>query len=101
MSKTLPHLPESDDTTTLQLENLEEITRREWDVLILLSKGLTSPQIAEKLCIEAKSVENYRTRIAAKLELQGRNKLTWFCWAHKIEISHWYKKYHRNTHNLG
>lgn len=70
---------------------LMQLTKREWDVIHHLSKGLTTPEIAAKICIEPKSVENYRGRIAEKLKLKGRNKLVWFSWKHHDFLESWYK----------
>jgi len=70
---------------------LMRLTKREWDVILHLSKGLTTPEIAAKICIEPKSVENYRSRIADKLELKGRNKLVWFSWKNQDFLENWYK----------
>ena len=70
---------------------LMRLTKREWDVILHLSKGLTTPEIAAKICIEPKSVENYRSRIADKLELKGRNKLVWFSWKNQGFLENWYK----------
>ena len=70
---------------------LMRLTKREWDVILHLSKGLTTPEIAAKICIEPKSVEIYRSRIADKLELKGRNKLVWFSWKNQDFLENWYK----------
>ena len=67
------------------------LTKREWDVMLHLSKGMTTPEIAAQIYIEPKSVENYRTRIANKLELKGRNKLVWFSWKNQEFLENWYK----------
>ena len=70
---------------------LMKLTKREWDVILHFSKGLSTSQIAEEICIEPKSVENYRMRIANKLELKGRNKLVWFSWKNQELLEGWYK----------
>ncbi|ODS79641.1 MAG: hypothetical protein ABS46_15605 [Cytophagaceae bacterium SCN 52-12] len=66
--------------------NFKSITPREWEVIIYISEGLTSTQIARKLFIEPKSVENYRSRIAKKLNMRGRNNLIRFCWINKMHL---------------
>jgi PAS domain S-box-containing protein len=45
----------------------QELTRREQEILKLISSGLTSPQIAEKLFISGKTVETHRSRIMRKV----------------------------------
>lgn len=70
---------------------LMRLTKREWDVILHLSKGLTTPEIAAQIYIEPKSVENYRGRIATKLELKGRNKLVWFSWKNQEFLENWYR----------
>lgn len=46
------------------------LTDREQEILPLLAEGLTAKEIANRLCISAKTVENHRTNIMRKLELQ-------------------------------
>ena len=47
----------------------QAVTEREGQILRLIVDGLTNKQIAEKLCISPKTVENHRTNIMAKLGL--------------------------------
>ena len=47
----------------------QAVTEREGQILRLIVDGLTNRQIAEKLCISPKTVENHRTNIMAKLGL--------------------------------
>ena len=70
---------------------LMRLTNREWEVILHLSKGLTTPEIAAKMYVEPKSVENYRTRIANKLKLKGRSKLAWFSWKNQELLENWFK----------
>ena len=77
---------------------LVKLTQREWDVMLRLAKGLTTAQIAEEIYVEPKSVENYRTRIAAKLGLKGRNRLTWYSWKNR-EILEQHYAFYKMNHN--
>jgi DNA-binding CsgD family transcriptional regulator len=52
----------------------------------LLAENLTSREIAERLFISARTVENHRLRISQKLELSGHHKLLQFALEHKDEV---------------
>lgn len=47
----------------------ETLTPREQEILVLLAEGLSSKEIAEKLYISPKTVENHRTNIMNKLDI--------------------------------
>jgi DNA-binding NarL/FixJ family response regulator len=51
--------------------NYESLTPREQEILRLLAEGLNAREIADKLCISSKTVENHRTNIMHKLNLQN------------------------------
>lgn len=52
---------------------LENLTQTELKTLKLVSQKFSSKEIAELLFVSTKSVENYRSRICKKLELDARN----------------------------
>jgi DNA-binding NarL/FixJ family response regulator len=54
-------------------EVLQSLTQVELKTLKLVSKQLSSKEIAELLFVSVKSVENYRSRICKKLGLDARN----------------------------
>jgi DNA-binding NarL/FixJ family response regulator len=60
-------------------QKLLRLTDREWDVLSLMTDGLTTAEIASCLVIEPKSIENYKRRISKKLKIGGRSNLVKFC----------------------
>jgi DNA-binding NarL/FixJ family response regulator len=65
---------DSDDLTKTQIaELLQTLTRTELKTLKLVSQKLSSKEIADLLFVSAKSVENYRSRICKKLNLDARN----------------------------
>lgn len=65
---------DSDDLTKTQIaELLHTLTRTELKTLKLVSQKLSSKEIADLLFVSAKSVENYRSRICKKLNLDARN----------------------------
>jgi DNA-binding NarL/FixJ family response regulator len=53
----------------------EALTAREQEVFVLLAEGRTLKQIAERLFISPKTVENHRTRIMRKLNLHSSVEL--------------------------
>lgn len=56
-------------------DRILELTPRQVEVLELVAQGKTNTQIAEKLGIDEKTVENHRYNMGCKLELKGRNTL--------------------------
>jgi DNA-binding NarL/FixJ family response regulator len=53
----------------------DTLTRREQEIMVLLAQGLSSKQIAEKLFISPKTVENHRSNILRKLNLHSTLEL--------------------------
>lgn len=51
--------------------HLPSLTRREKEVLLLISEGNTNPEIAEKLFISAATVDSHRKNLLAKLEVRN------------------------------
>jgi len=47
--------------------SLQRLSRRERQVLQLVAEGWSSAEIAERVCLSAKTVQTYRSRIMAKL----------------------------------
>ena len=68
------HLVDRNDATKYQIaEFLETLTRTELKTLKLVSQKHSSKEIADLLFVSVKSVENYRSRICKKLNLDARN----------------------------
>lgn len=62
------------DHSNLQIaELLKSLTRTELKTLKLVSQKLSSKEISDLLFVSVKSVENYRSRICKKLNLDARN----------------------------
>ena len=55
------------------VDKLGQLTQVELKTLKLVSQKYTSKEISDLLFISVKSVENYRSRICKKLELDARN----------------------------
>jgi DNA-binding NarL/FixJ family response regulator len=53
----------------------DALTPREQQVMRLLAEGISTKEIAERLFISPKTVENHRTNIMSKLELHGTMEL--------------------------
>lgn len=67
-------LIEHDDAGKYKIaELLNSLTRTELKTLKLVSQKLSSKEIADLLFVSVKSVENYRSRICKKLNLDARN----------------------------
>lgn len=57
---------------------LEQLTYKEKEVLKFISVGLTSREIADKLFLSYKTIENHRANICKKLDVQGVHSLLKF-----------------------
>lgn len=57
---------------------LRDLTQTELKILRLVSDGLTSKEIAEKLSIHYRTVENHRTNMCRKLGIDGASALLRF-----------------------
>lgn len=54
---------------------VDGLSAREFDVFLLLAKGLTAHKIAEELCLGYKTVANYGTQIRSKLNVSSAAEL--------------------------
>jgi DNA-binding NarL/FixJ family response regulator len=67
-------------------ELLAKLTKSEIRVVYLVALGKTNEQIAERLTVSPKTVDNHRTNISDKLSISGRNKLIKFSIENKVFI---------------
>lgn len=65
---------------------LVNLTQAELVIIKLIATGFTSLQIANKLGLSGKTIENHRHNIAFKLDLKGKNSLLHFALNHKNPI---------------
>lgn len=54
---------------------LRGMTQREFEIFVMLAKGMPSRLIAEKLCISGKTVSNYLTLLKSKLQVSSQAEL--------------------------
>jgi two-component system invasion response regulator UvrY len=54
---------------------LATLSPKEFDVFLLLAKGLTTHEAANELCLGVKTVANYRTQVKAKLKVNTAAEL--------------------------
>ncbi len=86
LSKKNKHQLEKDELTEAALEKMTSLTKAERKVLNAISEGYTTPQIAQKLFVSKKTIENHRVNISRKLNLSGPNSLISF--ALRLRMQH-------------
>ena len=59
-------------------QDTDKLTRREKEILRLIVSGMTNKQIAEDLCISAKTVDTHRTRMMKKINVNNTASLVRF-----------------------
>ncbi|MBQ0140854.1 MAG: response regulator transcription factor [Kurthia sp.] len=62
----------------------EDLTEREYEVLLLISQGMTNQQIAEHLFIALKTVKTHVSNILSKLEVQDRTQAVVYAFSHEL-----------------
>jgi DNA-binding NarL/FixJ family response regulator len=65
---------------------LSSLSERERQILRLIAESQTSKEIAERLGVHYRTVENQRAAISQKLGLQGSHALVKFAFEHKTEL---------------
>lgn len=63
---------------TKKNSDIDQLTKREQEVLKLLAYGYTNVEIAEKLCLSDRTVETHRSNITGKLGFKSRAELVRF-----------------------
>jgi DNA-binding NarL/FixJ family response regulator len=66
------------DPAALERDRFEKLTQRERDVLTLVARGYSAPEIGEQLFISPKTVDTYKQRIQEKLGLSHRSEYVQF-----------------------
>lgn len=63
---------------------LERLTEREYEVLRLVTEGLSSSAIGQRLAISPKTVDTYRSRLMQKLQVNDKTELIKFAIRHGL-----------------
>lgn len=63
---------------------LEGLTRREVDVVRLVSDGLSNQQIARRLVVSEATVKTHLNHVLSKLDVDGRAGLVAWAWRHGV-----------------
>lgn len=63
------------EETKIADRGYDTLTSREQEILVLLAEGLSAKEIAEKLFISPRTVENHRSSIMRKLDLHSNHEL--------------------------
>jgi DNA-binding NarL/FixJ family response regulator len=71
---------------TVKQTPIESLTASERRVLKLVSESKSNKQIADELFISIRTVENHRSNICAKLNLEGKNALLTYALTNKSQI---------------
>jgi two-component system invasion response regulator UvrY len=50
---------------------IDKLSRREFQVMLMISQGLTNVDISDKLCLSPKTISTYRLRLLEKLDAQN------------------------------
>lgn len=54
---------------------LRGLTQREYEIFVMLAKGMPARQVAERLCISNKTLSNYQTLIKNKLQVGSQAEM--------------------------
>ena len=80
----LPALNESMEDYALDKEKIECLTKRELDVLRLISEGCSNKKISDELTISERTVKNHISHIFRKIDVEDRSQAAVFAIRNKI-----------------
>ncbi|WP_353095227.1 response regulator transcription factor [Tissierella praeacuta] len=74
-----------DEYFNVSIEKINSLTKREYEVLILIAEGLNNKDIADSLYISEKTVKNHVSNIFKKLDLNDRVQAAIFAYKNNIK----------------
>lgn len=74
-----------DEYSNGNLTKINSLTKREYEVLILIAEGLNNKDIADRLFISEKTVKNHVSNILKKLDLNDRVQVAIFAYRNNIK----------------
>lgn len=74
-----------DEYLNVSIDKINSLTKREYEVLILIAEGLNNKDIADKLYISEKTVKNHVSNIFKKLDLNDRVQAAIFAYKNNIK----------------
>lgn len=80
----LPALNESMEDYALDKEKIECLTKRELDVLRLISEGCSNKKISDELTISERTVKNHISHIFRKIDVEDRTQAAVFAIRNKV-----------------
>lgn len=80
------------DENEIDPEKIKTLSKREYEVLVLLSDGLNNKNIGKELFISEKTVKNHVTKIFKKLEVDDRVQAALFAYNNSIKETHSHDK---------
>ena len=64
--------------------DISKISKREHEILLLMTKGLNSPEIANKLCISYHTVDNHKRNLRKKTKTKTSAELIHYVWVNNL-----------------
>ncbi|AHN73725.1 response regulator [Pandoraea pnomenusa] len=64
--------------------SFRRLSDREFDVFLMLARGLSLSDIADSLCVSAKTVSTYKARVLQKLQLRSQTELVHYAIRHDL-----------------
>lgn len=74
-----------DEYLNIGIDKINSLTKREYEVLILIAEGLNNKDIADRLYISEKTVKNHVSNIFRKLDLNDRVQAAIFAYKNNIK----------------
>lgn len=71
---------------TISPDGVESLTDKEVEIMLLVSEGLTSNEIADKLCVSKRTVDTHRTHLMQKLGLSSYPQLLKYAFTYANSI---------------